>query len=275
MNPLMSRLVIFTDLDGSLLDATTYSFDAAREALETLRARRIPLVLVSSKTRAEIEPIRLQLENHHPFICENGGGVFIPNGYFPFPLEGTSARADYQVVEFGTPYSKLRAVLKEVQEAVGCQLRGFEDMPVEEIAERTGLTPAQAALAKQREYDEPFILVGSATPAERVIHEIEIRKFHCTTGGRFFHLIGDTDKGRACRHLINCYRRMYKSHVGTLGIGDSLNDLPMLAEVDRPVLIQKSDGSYDPDIHLAQLIRVPGVGPVGWNRAILSVLQAA
>lgn len=269
----MSRYVVFTDLDGSLLDASTYSFEPAREALAALRARRIPLVPVSSKTRAEIEPIRSQLEIHHPFISENGGGVFIPNKYFPFSLDGASVRADCQVVELGVAYPKLRAVLREVQQAVGFQLRGFGDMAVEEIAERTGLTRGQALLAKQREYDEPFIIVGPATLAEQVTHEIEIRKLHCTKGGRFYHLIGETDKGRACRYLIDCYRRLHDGQVITLGIGDSLNDQPMLAAVDRPILVQKPDGSYDHDVQLANLIRVPGVGPAGWNRAILSALQ--
>ncbi len=269
----MSRYVLFTDLDGSLLDASTYSFDPAREALEVLRARRIPLVPVSSKTRAEIEPIRFQLEMQHPFVSENGGGVFIPKGYFPFSLDGASVHADYQVVEFGAPYSKLCAVLKEIEQTVGYQLRGFADMPVEEIAERTGLTQVQALLAKQREYDEPFIIEGPPTLAEQVTHEIERRELHCTKGGRFYHLIGETDKGRACRYLIDCYRRLHDGQVITLGIGDSLNDLPMLAAVDRPILVQKPDGSYDHDLQLANLIRAPGVGPVGWNRGILSVLQ--
>lgn len=84
----MSPIVIFTDLDGSLLDAKTYSFDAAGEALNALRVRNVPLILVSSKTRAEIERLRNTLDHPHPFVSENGGGVFIPKGYFDFPLEG-------------------------------------------------------------------------------------------------------------------------------------------------------------------------------------------
>ena len=59
----MPKLVLFSDLDGTLLDAQTYSFEAAREALEVLHERDVPLVLVSSKTRLEIEPIRVRLKN--------------------------------------------------------------------------------------------------------------------------------------------------------------------------------------------------------------------
>src|SRR5690242_8205918 len=109
----MPQLIVFTDLDGTLLDAETYAFDASREALDALRARSVPLIPASSKTRAEIERLRADLDHHHPFIVENGGGMFIPKGYFDFPLEGAVLRGPYQVIEFGLPYAALRLALKE------------------------------------------------------------------------------------------------------------------------------------------------------------------
>jgi mannosyl-3-phosphoglycerate phosphatase len=60
--------------------------------------------------------------------------------------------------------------------------------------------------------------------------------------------------------------------IETVGIGDSINDAPLLAMVDHPILVQKPDGSYDPDLHLTGMIRAPGIGPVGWNEAILNLL---
>lgn len=71
-------IIIFTDLDGTLLDRQTYSWDAARPALGLIKERSIPLALCSSKTRAEIEVIRKELDNPDPFICENGGGNLYP-----------------------------------------------------------------------------------------------------------------------------------------------------------------------------------------------------
>lgn len=48
------KIIIFTDLDGTLLDVV-YSYHAANEALHSIREQDIPLVICSSKTRAEIE----------------------------------------------------------------------------------------------------------------------------------------------------------------------------------------------------------------------------
>ncbi len=271
----MPKMIVFTDLDGSLLDPLTYSFDAASEALHALQSDEIPLVLASSKTRAEVEPIRFRLNHRQPFIVENGGGLFIPKGLFDFPLEEAALRGPYHVIEIGTPYAELRTALKEIEQRSGFPLRGFGDMSVEEIAERTGLSQPDALLAKQREYDEPFVIEGPATVVEEVRRQINARGLRCTRGGRFYHLLGECDKGQACRLLTNYYRRQYSGQLMTVGIGDSLNDLPMLAEVDCAILVQKPDGSYDPDVKLANLIRASGIGPVGWNQAVLDFLSRA
>jgi len=285
-SPRARRVLVFTDLDGTLLDTVTYSNEAALPALQALKQRRIPLVIVSSKTRTELESIRRQLDNHEPFVTENGGGVFIPPGTFKFPLAGAILRDAYQVIEHGTPYRQLRLALADIARAAGCELKGFGDMTVEEVVLLTRLSPPQAALAKQREYDEPFVLLeaerrsgsGSADEAiTRVYAEAERRGLRCISGGRFHHLHGLHDKGQACRLLIQFYRQ----HLGddrllTIALGDSQNDHGMLAESDHPVLVRKCDGSYagGGEIpNLPNLIRADGIGPIGWNRAILGLLR--
>jgi len=273
----MSSLIVFTDLDGSLLDGTTYSYEAATPALTALRELGIPLVLVSSKTRAEMEPLRQRLDLHDPFIVENGGAVFVPDGLFDFPLERMRTRSPYQVIELGLPYHMLRDVLKQIEHAVETPLQGFGDLSIEAIMRATGLPHADAILAKQREYDEPFLLEGPQALIEEVCRQIVTRNLRWTKGGRLFHLMGENDKGEAASVLLRCYHRQQSMNgqaerIETVGIGDSINDAPLLAMVDYPILIQKPDGSYDPDIHLPKMIRAPGIGPVGWNEAILDLL---
>ena len=273
----MPNLIVFTDLDGSLLDGTTYSYEAATPALTALCEQGIPLVLVSSKTRAEMEPLRQRLGHHDPFIVENGGAVFIPPGLFHFPLERMRTRSPYQVIELGLPYHMLREVLKQIEDAVETPLQGFGDLSVESIMQVTGLPYADAILAKQREYDEPFLLQGPQALIEEVCRQIVTRGLRWTKGGRLFHLTGENDKGAAASVLLRCYHRQQRmrgqtERIETVGIGDSINDAPLLAKVDYPILVQKPDGSYDPDLHLSGMVRAPGIGPVGWNEAVLHLL---
>lgn len=276
----MTRYLLFTDLDGSLLNSETYSFDEARPALEALRSAGVPVILVSSKTRAEIEPLRQRLDHHDPFIVENGAGIFVPLDTFDFPLERSRRRAAYHVIELGTPYALLRDVLKQIEESVDTPLRGFGDLSVDDIMEATGLSREEALRAKLREFDEPFLIDGPPQLIEEVCRQIVTRGLQWTRGGRFFHLTGTNDKGRAAEVLLRCYQRQWildglPDDLETVGIGDSLNDLPLLLSVDRPVLVQKPDGSYDPEINLPGLIRAPGIGPAGWNRAVLDLLEQA
>ncbi|MCP9453423.1 MAG: HAD-IIB family hydrolase [Nitrospira sp.] len=268
-------LVVFTDLDGTLLDSRTYRCDEAHEALEQLRARGIPVVLVSSKTWAEMEPIRDHLRNDHPCIVENGGALLIPIGYFPSLLSTTGGSGAYHIVEFGIPYVALRQALKEIAQETGLVLKGCGDLSVHEVAAQTGLSHAQAALAKQRQYDEPFIIEGSSAVSAALATAITNRGLRWTKGDRWHHLTGPHDKGHAVRYLIQCYRQAAADqgqHCTTVALGNSLNDLPMLAAVDIPVLVQQQDGSYEPSIDLPGLIRAPAPGPIGWNQALSSLL---
>jgi hydroxymethylpyrimidine pyrophosphatase-like HAD family hydrolase len=66
----MSSIVIYTDLDGSLLDHHSYSHAAADALLAELETQGIPVIPVSSKTRAELLQLRRQLDNRHPFIVD-------------------------------------------------------------------------------------------------------------------------------------------------------------------------------------------------------------
>ena len=73
----MRNYIIFSDLDGTLLDHKTYTFDPALEALSIIKSRQIPLILSSSKTRAEIERIQSHLALKDPFIFEMDQVFFI------------------------------------------------------------------------------------------------------------------------------------------------------------------------------------------------------
>jgi mannosyl-3-phosphoglycerate phosphatase len=271
--------LLFTDLDHCFLDNATSQVENARPALEALRSHGIPLILVSRKTRAEIEALRQRLAHQDPFIVESGAAVFVPLGTFDFPLERSRWRSPYQVIELGTPYAMLRDVLRQVEDAVHSPLRGFGDLPAEEIMRATGLSHEEALRAKLREYDEPFLMTGPRTLIEAVHHQISTRGLRCTQGTRFFHLTGANDPARAADLLLHCYRRKWEQNgypsLETVVIGENLHDLPLLGNADHPVIVQKPDGSYDPHTDLPRLIRAPGIGPTGWHHAVMDLLKRA
>ena len=263
-------LVVFSDLDGTLLDPESYDWRQARAALEVLRERGVPLVLASSKTRAELEFWRARLGNRDPYIVENGGALVVPRGYFPFRLPGAIEREEGQIVELGRPYRELTQALEEAAAESGVRVLGFRRMTAEQVRRCTGLPPAQARLARQRDYDEAFQILSS-TPPEPLLRAIERRGLRWTRGGRFYHILGDNDKAAAAGILLGAYRRVH-GRVHSVGLGDGWNDVGLLRLVDTPVLIRTP---VAPDIQAvlsrARITRRPG--PEGWKEAILEILR--
>lgn len=268
------RIVIFTDLDGTLLDYANYSFDQALKALELLEEKQIPLVICSSKTKTEIVYFREKLNNRHPFIAENGGGIFFPKQYTDctaLPEPGNlREEKDYWVIELGANYRDLRMAIRELQKE-GFDVRGFGDMDAKEVVSLTGLSLDLSRMATERDFDEPFLFRGTEEQRRALFLSIKAKGFNFTEG-RFFHLLGNSDKGKAVSMVSKVYKREYAG-LKTVAIGDSPNDLPMLESVDFPIIVQKPDGSYDSRVQLPALLKADGVGPYGWNKAVLRLLE--
>jgi mannosyl-3-phosphoglycerate phosphatase len=262
-------IVLFTDLDGSLLDECTYSPGPALESLQRIRALGLPLVFCTSKTRAEVEHWRSALSNSHPFITENGGALFVPHGYFPADFGAHLHRDAYEVFEFGTPYSNLVDALHDASRETDCRVRSFHDMTAEEVSLRYGLSPEQSRLAKTREYDEPFEILDP--PGSELLAAIVARGRHWTRGGRLYHITGHGSKARSVTVLAGCYRRTFEDII-TVGLGDGMNDLDFLSCVDIPVVIRSKVASkLRSALPHARVTALPG--PEGWNRAVLEILE--
>lgn len=272
---LPARHLIFTDLDGTLLDHHTYSWRAAEDALAEIGRRRVPLVLVTSKTRAEVEVLRRKLGHAHPFITENGGGIFIPHGYFNLHIKGARRMGRYYCLALGRPYAEITTALEEIAAEVGASVASFHQMSAREIAQNTGLALREAELAREREFDEPFFFAGSdERTMEKFAQAARRRGMDVVRGGRFWHLAAGSDKGRAVRQLAKLYRDAEHGRLRTVGLGDSGNDLPLLVAVDQAVLLPRPDGSFAPEVlsRLPHVTRGTAPGPAGWNEAVLRIL---
>jgi len=267
-------LVVFSDLDGTLLDHDTYRFNEAEDALRVLRRKRFPLVLVSSKTRQELEEWWSTLQTSAPFIVENGGAIFIPRGAFAFEIENAHDVGEFRVVELGMRYEKLIEAFDTLRKRTGLPLRGFHEMSVEEVVSLTNLSREQAGKAMKREYSEPFVLLAD----DRNILDLRAVAYQfglqITTGGRFHHLMGGNDKGKAVRIVAGFFEREYSNReVLSVGIGDGPNDIPMLNVVAYPIVVQQPDGSYLHAPLPPHTLFAKGHGPAGWAEGISRTIQ--
>jgi mannosyl-3-phosphoglycerate phosphatase len=264
-----NSLWIVTDLDGTLLDEERYTCDAARHALDALEAARVPLVLATSKTRAEVEHLAATIMGNPMFIVENGGEVIVPAERSPTSSNGASMSQPL-VIELGVRRHLLLTHLADIAQETGARLRCFAHLSLEQTMALTGLPETLARLARDRHYDEPFLLERGRLPA--IVAAASRRGLRVTHGGRWHHLTGNTDKGMALKALRQRVvlegRRPF-----TVGLGDAANDLSFLRLVDRPIVVPRPSG-VDPSLAsaLPQAERAPKPGPAGWNAAVLAVL---
>ena len=265
-------LVIFTDLDGTLLDRVTYSYEKALPSVKHLLRKGVPVIFCSSKTRAEQEVYRHELGLFHPFIVENGGAIFIPEDYFLFKFDYHRAEGGYKIIELGIAYREVRRILEQMRSDGKINFRGFGDMTDLEVAADTGLDIQAAGRAKDREYAETVKLEGTFDEIGKTLTAIKDAGLNYARGARYYDIMGPNDKGKATKILIDLFRQK-SGHLKTAGIGDSPNDLHMLLAVDMPVLVQGPEGGWE-GMDIPHLRRVEGIGPEGWARAVEEITQS-
>lgn len=261
------RTIIFTDLDGTLLNHDDYRFDDAIPALNRIKRLGIPLIIVSSKTAAEIARLQDKLDLHDPFISENGAAIYLPpDSRLADALPTEAHPSGFRTLRLGARYEDIRRFCRENRDL---GIRGFGDMETEEVAALTGLGPEDAAMAKAREFTEPFILENE-THLERLSRLALESGFSLTRGGRFYHLKkAHSDKGVAVRTLIGLYAGSADGPLRSIALGDSENDREMLREVDIPLVVRKPDGScLEGFVHCSD-----APGSAGWNQLITEVLH--
>lgn len=252
--------VIYTDLDGTLLDKNTYSYQKAKKGLQIVQSKAIPWIICTSKTRLEIEYWRKKLCNQYPFISENGGGIFIPKKFFNFDISTSYQTQVYDVIEVGIKISGLTDFFSALKKKY--YIKSFLEMDAQEIEKDAHIPFNQVILAQKREYDIPFKILDMEEK-KKIIADINKKGFHVIHGGHYYHLMANTSKGKAVKILSSLLKRKYGDMV-TIGIGDSENDFSMLDNVDRPYLLREKNNSYASNKYL----KVKDIGPSGWTEII-------
>jgi mannosyl-3-phosphoglycerate phosphatase len=252
----VTEFIVFSDLDGTLLDHDSYSFDAARPALDALADRGIPLILATSKTAAEVSVLHGALRlDALPAIVENGAGIYRP---------GTMTDTD-------GAYLALRAALDRLPPDLRAPFVGFGDMSAQTVADITGLTPEAAMLARQRQHSEPGLWRGSDDTRAAFVAALAQMGIAARSGGRFLTLSHGRTKADGLRQIM---AECGATH--SVALGDAPNDVEMLMAADVGVIVRNDHGPGIPPLNgeaEGRIRRTTLPGPAGWCEAVLSILN--
>ncbi len=250
------ELMVFTDLDGTLIDHETYSHAAALPALGALRDLSAGLVLASSKTAPEVSALRQEIGAElWPAIVENGAGA-LP----PFVTQCPDAGQ----------YDAVRSALDAVPLDLRALFCGFGDVSTDRVAQMTGLTPKAAVLAQQRSFSEPGIWSGTAAQKQSFLDALSEEGIVAQQGGRFLTLSFGRNKVDQMRTIIAAYEPRY-----TIALGDAPNDIAMLEYADIGIVVANPAHPTLPHLKTedaGRIVRTQQAGPAGWNTAVFDAI---
>ena len=259
------NLIVFSDLDGTLLDHGNYSHAAAAPALARLRHLEVPLILASSKTAAEITPLREELGfSDCEAIVENGSGI----------LEAVDEASDEGGVT-ETSYQAIRHALERLPSCLHAQYEGFGDWSVQEVSDLTGLSTADAANARKRWFSEPGLWLGSEEDKAAFLEAVTAMGLIVQQGGRFLTLSFGGNKAERMMEIAARHSRQGMTPF-IVALGDAGNDLAMIEQADLGVIIPNPAHSGIPPCEgeaTGRIVRAEAAGPEGWNQVIMSLLD--
>jgi mannosyl-3-phosphoglycerate phosphatase family protein len=265
-------LIVYTDLDATLLDALSYTADAAAPALAWLKRLNVPVIPISSKTLAELEVLARRYKLGHPCVAENGALLAFPRDYFP-GLDSLPLSHGFHILRCCPDYAEIIGILHGIRAAAGYRFCGFHDMSDAQVAQLAGLDIESAARARLRHSSEPLLWHDSEQSLMEFARELRIHGLQLTEGGRFLHVLGKCDKGTAMQTLNRYYHAAGLTHATTIALGDSLNDLPMLQQADVAVVIRREGGDCLRLGEQASVYYTGATGPGGWNEFMMQYLQ--
>ena len=262
-------LVLFTDMDGTLLDHHTYDVRGSAAAVRALRRRRATLVFCSSKTFAEQIYWQRRLRLCQPFIFENGSALALPGGFFPEALYSARHReAGYDIVVFA--HADAGALCSLLAGMSGA--KGYSGASDAELSSATGLKGAALARARARWYTETLLAPSDPEQAGVLGRLLEPHGFSLSQGGRFYTAqAAHVSKGQAVRWMLGMFGHTTALPPYSAAVGDSLHDASMLEVVDLPFLVQGPDRRWAA-LSVSQLRRIHHVGPAGFSEVVRLLL---
>ena len=255
-------VVIFTDLDGSLLHRDTFQFDTIKDYIKSLVSKGIIIIPNSSKTEKEIEKFNEELGINLPYISENGSsihGLNLITSNFPDKLVLSRDKEEL-----------LKIYENKVPEKLKEKCFQISKMSKKEKENILGQKDEKLKDALNRKYTLPFLFKGDKNEKNRLLKILNSNSLTLQEGGRVSNLCDNINKVKSMNRVIKILKKT-EDKIKTIAVGDNFNDLEMLRNCDIPCLVFNDQFKLD-QININNLIFSNKPSPEGWADVIKMAL---
>ena len=222
------KILIFTDLDGSLLHRDTFKFDEVKGYLIELISKGVLIIPTTSKTEKEILEFNKELGLKLPYISENGAainGLDLLNTNFPKKLI-LSREKDNLL--------KIFKNMVPINLQNKCKWLSKMDKKNQRLI--FGLKDKKLNMALDRKYTIPFLFNGSKREKNELSKIIKYENLYLQEGGRVINLTDKVSKAKALQVFVRIFKKNNRD-LKIIAVGDNYNDLEMLKKSDFPCFV--------------------------------------
>ena len=255
-------IIVFTDLDGTLLHRDTFQFDTIKNYIKSLINKGVIIIPNSSKTEVEIEEFNEELGVNLPFISENGAsihGLNLITSNFPDKLIVSREKEEL-----------LRIFENKVPEKLKQKCFQISKMSKKDQENILGQKDEKLKNALNRKYTLPFLFKGDKSEKNRLLKLLNTNSLTLQEGGRVSNLCDNVNKVKSMNRVVKILKKM-KEKIITIAVGDNYNDLDMLKNCDIPCLVFNDQFKLD-QINIDNLIFSNKPSPEGWADVIKKAL---
>jgi len=257
-----SSIIIFTDLDGSLLDRDTFKFDTIKEYIKSLINDGIIIIPNSSKTEKEIEKFSMELGIALPYISENGSAIHrlnLINQNFPNKII-LSREKDELIKIFDS----------KVPEKIRNKCHLISKMNKKKQEQIFGQKEDKLRDVLSRNYTLPLLFNGEKKEKNKLLKILNKNSLTLQEGGRVSNLCDNVNKVKSMNKVIKILKKT-EDKIKTIAVGDNYNDLDMLKNSDVPCLVFNDQFKLD-RINIDNLMFSNKPSPEGWADVIKKAL---
>jgi len=266
----------------SLLPERRKSIAGFDEFTAALDHAGIPAVWLTSRSRLQFDEPRRKLGHAHPFIAEDGCGVYLPEDYFHLRPDSVGDRSRkgstlrlgrFTCIPFAEALPAAADALEALSQEVEVPIVTLRSLSPRELTQNTGLPPREAELVRQRDFDELFFFAGaSQTQTEQFLADGRKGGMEFRQHGVLWSAAVGASMQRCIAAVSKLYDRALRYHAHSVGVATADLASSLFPFCDRRILLAEGESEATPKCQrYPRTLEVPLLSADVWEQVLESV----